>query len=351
MKKNKRMRLPNGFGQISKLSGRLRKPYRAMVTVGFTNEGKPICKILKPVGYFATYNEAYTALLENAKSPYEKCREYTLSEVYEKWSESRYQDLNPDTVKTYERYWKHLEQYGSKRFAELKVADLENIIQNSGFSPSGMHMLKNLFGGMYNYALRNEIVKTNYATMIQLSKKNTYKLIKGHKAFSEDELNILWQHTDDETVRCILIQTYTGMRPTELVLLDPNKINIKEKFMIGGIKTENGIDRTIPIHSVILNLVEDFKNSTTKPKSYKTYERRFRETLEMVNISDHTPHDCRKTFVTLAKKYQVNEYAIKRIIGHSIKDLTENTYTERSTEWLVSEVNKISVLNVGVMYD
>ena len=58
-RKNKRMRLPNGFGQISKLSGRLRKPYREMITVGFTEEGRSICKILKPVGYFETYNEAY----------------------------------------------------------------------------------------------------------------------------------------------------------------------------------------------------------------------------------------------------------------------------------------------------
>ena len=34
-KTNKRMRLPNGFGQISQLKGNnLRKPFRAMVTVG-----------------------------------------------------------------------------------------------------------------------------------------------------------------------------------------------------------------------------------------------------------------------------------------------------------------------------
>ena len=36
---NKRKRLPNGFGQISELKGQsLRKPFRAMVTVGKTPE-------------------------------------------------------------------------------------------------------------------------------------------------------------------------------------------------------------------------------------------------------------------------------------------------------------------------
>lgn len=61
----KRMRLPNGFGQISELKGRnLRNPFRAMVTVGTDESGRPICRTLKPKGYFKTYNEAYAALVE-----------------------------------------------------------------------------------------------------------------------------------------------------------------------------------------------------------------------------------------------------------------------------------------------
>ena len=54
-KNNKRRRLPNGFGQISEIKNRnLRNPFRAMVTVGKTQDGKPICKPLKPDSYFAT---------------------------------------------------------------------------------------------------------------------------------------------------------------------------------------------------------------------------------------------------------------------------------------------------------
>ena len=61
---HKRRRLPNGFGQISELKGRnLRKPFRAMVTVGKTPKGKPICKLLKPEAFFETYNDAYAALV------------------------------------------------------------------------------------------------------------------------------------------------------------------------------------------------------------------------------------------------------------------------------------------------
>ena len=63
-RRNKRRRLPNGFGQISEVKGRnLRKPFRAMVAVGKEENGQPICKLLKPEAYFETYNEAYAALV------------------------------------------------------------------------------------------------------------------------------------------------------------------------------------------------------------------------------------------------------------------------------------------------
>jgi len=53
-KKRKRMRLPNGFGRITKISNkRLRNPYRVTVTVGTDMNGRPIGKLLKPKAYQA----------------------------------------------------------------------------------------------------------------------------------------------------------------------------------------------------------------------------------------------------------------------------------------------------------
>ena len=37
-KSTRKKRLPNGFGQISFIKGNLRKPYRAMVTIGKNQE-------------------------------------------------------------------------------------------------------------------------------------------------------------------------------------------------------------------------------------------------------------------------------------------------------------------------
>ena len=85
-KSNKRRRLPNGFGQISEIKNRnLRNPFRAMVTVGKTSNGRPICKPLKPESYFATYNDAYAALVEYNKNPYDLGTAITMQELYDKW--------------------------------------------------------------------------------------------------------------------------------------------------------------------------------------------------------------------------------------------------------------------------
>ena len=52
-------RLPNGFGQISKIRKNLKRPWRAMVTLNRKEDGKYNRKI---IGYFETYDEAYAAI-------------------------------------------------------------------------------------------------------------------------------------------------------------------------------------------------------------------------------------------------------------------------------------------------
>lgn len=56
---------------------------------------------------------------------------------------------------------------------------------------------------------------------------------------------------------------------------------------------------------------------------------------------EHRAHDGRVHFVTQAKRYGVDEYAIKYIVGHSISDITESVYTKRDLNWLMTEIEKI----------
>lgn len=79
-----------------------------------------------------------------------------------------------------------------------------------------------------------------------------------------------------------------------------------------------------------------------KPYRYDMFQKLFTDIKNNLGLStNHRPHDGRTHFVTMAKKFGVDEYAIKYIVGHKINDITEKTYTKREFEWLRSEIEKI----------
>lgn len=86
--------------------------------------------------------------------------------------------------------------------------------------------------------------------------------------------------------------------------------------------------------------------SGQKPEKYKVHIQpvskgftRIRDELKL--NPDHRPHDGRKHFVSMAKKYGIDEYAIKYMVGHKISDITEKVYTAREFDWLREEIEKI----------
>lgn len=52
--------------------------------VGKTQQGKPILRALKPKSMFRTYNEAYEALVEYNRNPYDMDNDITVQELYDK---------------------------------------------------------------------------------------------------------------------------------------------------------------------------------------------------------------------------------------------------------------------------
>lgn len=67
------MKLPNGYGSVTKLSGNRRKPYLARVTLGWViNEetGKAVQNRV-PIGTFKTKKDALQALAEYGANPYD----------------------------------------------------------------------------------------------------------------------------------------------------------------------------------------------------------------------------------------------------------------------------------------
>lgn len=354
LRASRKRKLPNGFGQITKLKNpNLRKPYRAMITVGHDELGRPISRLLKPQSYFETYNEAYEALLANAKSPYDRSRDITLEELYEQWRQEAFRDIAISTSGQYKTAWGYCGPLKRMKVRDIRPRNIKELICQPNIPDSLRNTIKILLNLLFDYSTENEISEKNYARITKIKRPDGYYKVKNpHRSLSDEEISVLWQHNGDKIVDKILIQCYTGLRPSELCFIKMENINLDEQYFIAGSKTKAGKNRKIPIHPLIADLVEKYYKISVcegRPylfgsgasESYRTYRRQFNKKCEELGISAHTPHDPRKFFVTTAKKYQVDEYAIKRIVGHEIVDLTEKVYAERNFEWLRSEMLKI----------
>lgn len=371
--RKKHRKLPNGFGQITEIKGKyLRKPFRAMVTVGKTSEGKPVCRLLKPESYFATYNEAYAALVEYNKNPYDLDEDLTMQELYELWSKRHLENIKGQSGAWIPRAWKYCNKIYNLKVREVRTRHIKGCVENGFILVNGQEKrppktleknIKSMLNMMMDYAVEYELTDRNYARSFNLGKdidKEIKRNRKDHISFSDEEMRSLWGHVGEEAVELILIQCYTGLRPQELCLITVDNVNLDKKYMIGGMKTDAGENRRIPIHSAILPYVEKwmcrateigsdyvFNIPTTRRKAdkhmtYQSYKNRFDEVIVKYNLDPrHRPHDPRKQFATMAKKYNVDEYAIKMIIGHSIDDITEKIYTDRDPQWLNEEIEKI----------
>ena len=185
---------------------------------------------------------------------------------------------------------------------------------------------------------------------------------RGHIPFTDDEMTKLWANLNiKQYVDVVLIQCYSGWRPQELGLLKIENINLTDWTFTGGMKTDAGTNRIVPIHPKIRPLVmnkykeavelgSDYlincTDTTTHRSSimmtYDKYAVRFSKIRDELGLNNqHRAHDGRVHFTTMAKKYGVDEYAIKYIVGHSITDLTERVYTKRDVDWLKVEMQKI----------
>lgn len=116
-------------------------------------------------------------------------------------------------------------------------------------------------------------------------------------------------------------------------------------------KTEAGRDRIIPLCDKILPLVKNRYNENNKflinnkygnHYTYGTYvSANFNTCMGKMNMT-HLPHDGRHTFASLMDNAGANEVCTKLIMGHNMKnDVTKGTYTHKTVEELLAEVNKI----------
>lgn len=272
----------------------------------------------------------------------------TFSEVYEQfyaWKFPAGTKASYSSMESYKTAYSNCKTLHNRTFEDLKAPDLQNVIDKCTLKKQSKAIILTLFKQMYKYAIYSEIVSENKALYVKVNANDD---TEHGTPFSDEELQILWNNTDDPEVQLILIMCYSGWRIGEVLKLTTN---LEERYFQGGIKTAAGKDRIVPIHPAIYEFAKD-KVLTQNGRLciYSQTQHRnalFYPTLERLGIvgdPKHTPHDCRHAFSALCEKYGVRENDRKRMLGHSFgNDVTNAVYGHRTLEELRTEIEKIKV--------
>lgn len=370
------MRNPNGYGGVSKLHGKRRKPFMVRITVGWeivdkeTGEtlgsferaadipedllakAKPK-QIYEPIGYYKTQPEANIALAEYNKNPYSlDSLTVTFSELYEAWFKWKFnprkrKQLSKQSRDSYKASYKTTIKLHDMRWLDIKLVHMQQVINECPNGSASLNNIKNLFSQMTEFALMNDIGHKNYAQFLDTDIAEEKEEI--HKPFDSSEIDLLWSNVNEVGVDTALILIFSGLRPAELLLMETAKIDLENRIMQGGIKTEAGKDRIIPINKKILPLItkrleegnEYLICFNGKKMSYGAYrEKMWDPMMSKLNL-DHLPHDGRHTFGTMMDNAGANKVVLKKILGHSTKKDVTNTYTHKDIEQLKKAVDLI----------
>ena len=273
----------------------------------------------------------------------------TFAEVYEQWREWKCGPNAPKKLSESQRAkfvtaYKNLAPIHDREFAKLTIDSLQAVINSrvDDLGKSSLDIMKGLLNQIYNWAESRNMVEKNLArhVVIPASAKEDEHGIP----LSEDDIRLLWAHHDDPDCELALCLCYSGHRIGEYEEVD---VDLDGGCFRGGLKTEAGKNREVPIHPAIRKLVEARIARYGKLLAFESnyHGNRISKALLSIGIEPrHTAHDCRHTFSMLCERYGVPENDRKRLMGHAFGDVTNAVYGHRSLDDLRKSIRLIPTL-------
>lgn len=340
------MKRANGTGTVYKLKDTARRrPWVAAMSVK-DSEGFRTRQI---IGCFATRKEANEALAEYIVDPTDlRYKRATYAEIYELWYKRAENRLVPNSLKNYQAGFRACKDLHDRIFTELRAADLQDCLDHSGKNAPTLSTMKKSMWHLYQFALENDIVKKDYSAFVHIPKRAENPNPRPHVPYTDEEISLLWEHSDDELAAFQLMLIYCGARITELLdLRCPDDVDLENQcFTIKQSKTRAGI-RTVPIADKVLPLWQRLASrealligDTGAPIKYQRARVLWDKYNESLGIR-HLPHDARHTCVTKLSDAGVSKSIIKKIVGHKEQDVTDEVYDHKTIAQLLDAVNKI----------
>ena len=271
----------------------------------------------------------------------DKPKDMTLFELHEVYTHSKdYDKLSDSQRKKLSYAWAKWESLHHSRISVLTVDDLQSVIDGATSTYYPAHDMSVILSHLYKIAIRKEIIATNKTEYIDLPDTPKAK----RECWTNDEIASFW--TDYEShpfTAYVLIMCYCGLRYGEISTILLDSINLPENYMVGGIKSEAGRNREIPICDKIRPVIIKCMGGKKKllEMSEDEFYRQYWEVVRRTGVRELKPHTCRHWFFSRLTAAGVQGGLIAEIGGHASFLTTLKNYVRIPLSDKLSAVNSI----------
>lgn len=289
-------------------------------------------------------------------------------------------DMNLIGERTYSRIIETIKKIEETPLSIKNINDITSVeIQNylnslKNYSDSTIKKIKEQFSQTFREAINKGYILKN--PMLDVIRPRSTKKRKVVRALEIEEQQKLTDYlmsipiSDEPYKVAYLIEMYLGLRIGEVLALRNTDINLHKnlisvnktlstdknhKVIMGNsTKTYAGI-REVPIPSFIRNEIVSQMRLAENNRDKQLFltpngeyvrpnnaNRKLKELLEKMNITDITSHSLRHTYGTRCIEAGMRAVALQRLMGHTDVAITLNTYTSVFNKYKETELEKVN---------
>ena len=336
--------------------------WEAQVVVGWKlpedAKHKPIPDKRRKCG-FRTKKEAL-AYCEEMRKQHRTMGQITLNNLYLKWEKAYEHRVAKKTMEGYRQAFDHFSSLHPVYVDLINAADLQKCMDECTNGKRTHEMMKTTANLLWKYAIDAGYITQNMASNLYTGKGKSVQ----RKPITESELKLVKAAIGTEPyadyVYCLC---YLGFRPTEFLSLKKTDYFTEDKIkdLVGGSKTEAGIDRTVVIPSQIESIIDErlsvigtdlifpmvCHNRKGEFTGYKQMTHNyfnnfvFKPLMAHLGVSDRVPYSARHTYADKLKKASGDAKDKAALIGHADYDFTQHRYQSAPLEDLKAVVDSI----------
>ncbi len=294
-----------------------------------------------------------------AKRRKKKVLAVTLAEVFESYLSER--DLKPGTVKDYRRAFKEtFDDWMSKPLASITDKMVQSRYQQRGkVSKARADNAARVLGAIYRYSQANyrdsegsTLFPRNPVDILKETRAR-FKIPRKKRMIPRESLPKWFESVNtlnNQTARdYFLFLLFTGARREEAAKLKWEDVNFKAMtFQL--LDTKNREEVTLPLPEYVADLLKARKGRKrvgwvfpvkTGKTGYLSDPRKSIESVRKAAKIQFSPHDLRRTFVSIAESLDLSVYTIKALVNHKVNGDVTAGYVVQTPERLAKASRRI----------